>query len=424
MPIKPLRYFVAGVGIIFAGSMMISCDKIPDLPFGASKGKLKVASEEQQKKEPEGVKPNTIIVSGTGPTEKEAITEALVMAVSKIRGVSVSSEDKKQIKEYQETHPVLPGQKVTEGSHQQDVRTSTQGFIPDYTVLESQKSGSLFSSEYTVKLEVVAPSKYHAGVEIKRKKLAVVPLRIPKYSAGEGFAKNWMQDLEVSLVQSGRFAMLDRSFAEVTKNETDQYSNGDFSDSELARQGQKSGTDYIVTGELIKYSSTESQNDNKGDRKKSPSNVVGIRIIDVSTGQVKFAKNYSEKANVAFSDIIDFFFPISLVGLNGSEVIIGQGGENIEVGQKYGVFSLGQVLKDPYTGESLGRTETSVGLIEVTASGFKTSQAKILSGYEQIKAGINSGLIIRKIKPEVLSENKDNHKSVHKTKKINLEGLW
>ena len=39
-------------------------------------------------------------------------------------------------------------------------------------------------------------------------------------------------------------------------------------------------------------------------------------------------------------------------------------------------------------------------------------------------AGINSGLIIRKIKPEVLSENKDNHKSVHKTKKINLEGLW
>ena len=422
MSIEPLRrfkFFIILFGIIVAGSAMISCDNKTEAPAGASVDK--------HNKETDGVKPNTIIVSGTGPTEKEAITEALVMAVSKIRGVSVSSEDKKQIKESQDTHSILPGQSISEGQHQQDVKTSTQGFIPDFTLLESKKSGTWFSSEYTVKLEVFAPSKYHAGVEIKRKKLAVVPLRLSRNSADEGYAKNWMRDLEVSLVQSGRFAMLDRSFSEITKNETDQYSNGDFSDSELARQGQKSGTDYIVTGELITYSTAGSQTDKQGDRKSSASNVISMRIIDVSTGQVKYAKNYSEKPNIAYNDIIDFFFPISIVGLNGSEVIIGQGGEDIEVGQKYSVFSLGQILKDPYSGESLGRAETSVGLIEITTPGFKTSQAKIISGYEQIKAGINSGLIIRKLKPEpvqIATTNKENHKPEHRSKRINLDGLW
>ena len=49
------------------------------------------------------------------------------------------------------------------------------------------------------------------------------------------------------------------------------------------------------------------------------------------------------------------------------------------------MFALGEIIKDPYTGESLGRKETKCGDIEIIRVKSKTSDARILNDSENIK---------------------------------------
>lgn len=337
-------------------------------------------SQSSSLRDSQGIHEEKIIVTGKGSSEKEAISDALVNALSKIQGVTITSDVKRSIKESRFS---LSGQKGEnkERHYVNDVTTSESGFIKDYSVVEVSQSGFLIFKEYSVKLEVSIPPKYYAGTEMKRVKIAIVTFRSNNLSSEQVYAKTWISDLEIAMVQSGRFAMLDRSFSDVTKDETDQYSNGDYSNQELARTGARVGTDYIVTGNILKG---------------TKDNTVSLRIIDVATGQVKFAKNYIGKSIDAFNDIIEYFYPLTLIGLNGQDVIIGQGGESMQVGQQYTVISLGESLKDPYTGETIGRVETPIGVIEVTSSSFKTSGAKIITGLSEIQIKIKDRLILRK----------------------------
>jgi hypothetical protein len=220
------------------------------------------------------------------------------------------------------------------------------------------------------------------------------------------FAHNWMSATEEGLVQSRRFAMLDRSFTEATNNELSQYTNGQFSNAELARLGQKAGTDYLVTGELRTYAINDKSfvNPLTGDKvpRSSTSTEISLRIIDVATSQVKFAKSYGD-SKAAIIDVINAIYPMAIVSVSDGAVVIGAGGDQIKVGDKFRVISLGQELKDPYTNESLGRQETAVGEIEITDVESKMSQARITSGNDLVNQRFPSGLIVRSMPKPVAS---------------------
>ena len=88
---------------------------------------------------------------------------------------------------------------------------------------------------------------------------------------------------------------------------------------------------------------------------------------------------------------------MAIVSVSDVGVVIGAGGDQIKIGDKFRVISLGQELKDPYTNESLGRQETAIGEIEITTVESKMSQAKIISGNNLITQKFSSGLIVRSI---------------------------
>jgi hypothetical protein len=88
---------------------------------------------------------------------------------------------------------------------------------------------------------------------------------------------------------------------------------------------------------------------------------------------------------------------MAIVSVSDGGVIIGAGGDQIKIGDKFRVISLGQELKDPYTNESLGRQETAVGEIEITDVESKMSQAKIITGNNLINQKFPSGLIVRQM---------------------------
>ena len=84
-----------------------------------------------------------------------------------------------------------------------------------------------------------------------------------------------------------------------------------------------------------------------------------------------------------------------VLSVQDNSVTIGSGGSSLKIGQHFRVMALGGELKDPYTGESLGRQENDIGEIVITDVQFKTSQAKVIKGQTAIIENFPQGIIIR-----------------------------
>jgi hypothetical protein len=326
-------------------------------------------------------------------TEPDALNDALIHAVSQVSGLAINSSQVLDIKK-----KIEDGKKSSSRDIQKNIQTYTKGIISGYDILSSSKTNEGLVS---LKIKAVIPV-YDAGNQINRLRLAVVPFRISEKItnrlSAQDFASSWNNSLEEDLVQSRRFAIVDRTYSNETNKELTQYMNQGFNISELARLGQKIGTDYLIVGEIKKYNVTDkSVNNPLDDSKISRSSInseISLRVIDVATSQIKFAKSYTSSKN-AVSDIINAIYPIFILSVQDDFVTIGSGGSSLKLGERFRVMGLGGELKDPYTGESLGKQESYIGEIEITDVQFKTSQAKILKGQNKIIESLASGLIIR-----------------------------
>lgn len=87
--------------------------------------------------------------------------------------------------------------------------------------------------------------------------------------------------------------------------------------------------------------------------------------------------------------VVDIAYPVRIIAMTGKIVTLNRGdGSDIEVGQMWEAFALGEELIDPDTGVSLGREEVAVGTIRINRVNPKTSQAVILDDYGIEKLGI------------------------------------
>ena len=342
----------------------------------------------------QGLKQEIVVTTGQGSTEKIATQDALVQAVAQVRGLAISSSE---IVSLRDTIQNDKSDNLTQVNT--DIATLTKGVISKYEILDNLFSKT--TNLYSVKVRSTIPV-YQNSPQIKRLRMAVTTLQITaqikdKDSASK-FSADWMSKLEDGLVQTRRFAMLDRSFSSATAKELSSYTSADYDASELAKLGQRAGTDYLVTGRLLDYRVIDKSvaNPLTGEKiaRSSLSTEVSIRVIDVASGQVKFAKSYidPEKAVV---DIINSIYPLTVLALSPNGVTIGQGGDTIKIGDRYRVYSLGKELKDPYTNEIIGRQELPIGEVVVVETQAKTSEGKILSGAAAIEKNVDSGLILR-----------------------------
>ena len=58
-------------------------------------------------------------------------------------------------------------------------------------------------------------------------------------------------------------------------------------------------------------------------------------------------------------------FPVTIVSRNGAAVVLSQGGKGIREHARYQVVLMGEELKDPQTGQSLGRAEQPCCVVEI-----------------------------------------------------------
>ena len=210
--------------------------------------------------------------------------------------------------------------------------------------------------------------------------------------------------------------MLDRKFLSEQDKELNLYKGGSFKTEEIARIGNRAGADLLIVGEIVsayvkKNVTTMKSSGQKITSRRSVGKVM-FRVIDAATTQIKFGETRSislEGSSIHNSGrvlskkvgnlIINAIYPIRVVSVDRMMLTLGQGGNTVKKGSTYALVKYGKRIRDPYTKESLGRTEAEVGRVRIETVQSKISTAKILKLKNVVASQINSrDFILRPIK--------------------------
>ena len=337
----------------------------------------------------------TVEAKGMGGSLQRAVERALVSGISQVNGAVISSRVKSALSQ---SSKVNNGRKVTQSakSFRETIAKRTKGIVKSYEILDEQQDKK--SGIFRVVVSVTVPF-FKMSSQLNRLKMAVVPMRIRKGLRKTrlvmDFEDIFRRGLENYLTQSRRFAILDRSFIAEQDKEGDFIRGGGMRQEELARLGNRVGTDYIVTGVVERAYSyvKKTKMRTTGQVIKTPKvgARVTYRILDVASTQVKLAGteklhreagslgNIADKiAKIMGQKIVNAIFPISVLDVDGEILTLGQGGDTVKNGAVYTLVRLGKRLVDPHTGESLGRREAKVGSVKIIDTQSKMSTGQIL----------------------------------------------
>jgi curli biogenesis system outer membrane secretion channel CsgG len=234
------------------------------------------------------------------------------------------------------------------------------------------------------------------------------------------------QDMFItSLVKSGKFTVVDRERLAALMQEKNLSLSGDVSAATAVQAGKLLGVEYMLVGDVTEFGEQE----NKAQvgwgigvdvRKKKFIAALDVRLLSVTTGEILWAetgRKEESNAKVYVAGIgggvdddrmfdkvlrpvvdelsgkllqVNLATSASVVGkvqgkiarIDGGTVYINLGSEQgVAVGDSFGVYKLGEAIKDPDTGEVLGADETKVGTIKVTAvKGAKYSACEVVDG--------------------------------------------
>jgi TolB-like protein len=387
-------------------------------------------------------------VKGVGDTTQDAINSAIVEAVGRVNGKSVAAKNAIT----QISKSVRDGENKSFASAktmQRQFSEATRGVVDSYEVL-SESTNQRGQTVVTVKARI---AKLKLSASASRLKIAVLP-----FSGVEPFAHSFSNALLAKLVGSRRFTVLDRqNMADIAGEKSVASTNPLTSVAELARLGSTLTADYIVVGQVEDVNSRVREVYFPTIKKtfKIPEGkaTINFKIIDVATSQVKFADNSIlgfdqasfEKvmgsgmrpnpdiamAEIASSkigsQILDAICPVMVVGINRGMLTLNQGGDLVERGSVYGIYERGPKIFDPYTKESLGRSESKVGEAEVKRVTSKMSTAVLLKGDLSIFKDFKVGKFVCRLErsaPSIAQKKERKIKEKIEKKKTEFDDDW
>ena len=357
-----------------------------------------------------------VVATGNGGDPSKATIDAIENAISQVGGMRISTATSLSMSEV-----TKGGATTIEENFKQNIEKMTRGVIKSYTVLESGTSPGTGRS--FVKIKALIPS-YKPSEQLKRMKLAVMPVVVTGPSQGRSeamdFAESVSAALEAYLTQTRKFAMIDRRFTEKSNRELAGVKSLNAPIEETLKVGVRIGADFIVLAALKSFSPQQQQQQRVTGRVVTRSVVpvgIDVRVIDIATGQIKFAQTYNNPGRLPSSVSLSQYaadigadlgqvistaiFPIAVLSGTETEVTLNQGGDTVQVGRIYRLVTLGQNLVDPYTRESLGQEEREIARAEITSVTDRTATAKVVSG--RVPLPIKSGGVLARVLPEEVS---------------------
>lgn len=372
-------------------------------------------------------------VTGSGISRDEAVANALQEAARQIFGMTIEVA---QIRQSMSAETISDSESSYASADTTTTATAIQtpqGIIRSYQILSHQRNDASRQHEVRLAVEAVRFAGTTGGGSEKRLSLAVIPARVSvqRFPDGDRFrsaadtARQWNQALINQFVQSRKFAVLDREFVRETMAEMNLIASDQVPLTEQIRLGQQLGADFLLVGSLEDCSRTSKnlrlQLTGEQRREDSVRMLFSYRIIDVATREIRSADSFlrqwnspelhqlaqnrggspeqwqplvfRDAAHQVASDILNIIYPIKVVQASSPQrIILNQGGIRLSIGQQFDIFSRGEVMVDPDTGESLGSEEFLAATVEVTRVNPKYSIARVVSGDA---AAIDRGAICR-----------------------------
>jgi curli biogenesis system outer membrane secretion channel CsgG len=385
---------------------------------------------------------------GVGDSLQEAVNTAVAEAIGRVNGKSVAATN--AIDKITESASDGKNKSFQSSTNmQRQFSEATNGVVDSYQVLSETQNGR---GQYVVTVNAKI-AKLKLSASASRLKIAVLP-----FAGSDRFARNFSDALVGKLVGSRRFTVLDRqNMADIAGERSVAATNSLTPVSELARLGSTLTADYIVVGKVEDVASQIREVYFPTIKKtfKIPEGkaTVNFKIIDVATSQVKFADNailgfdresfekamgagMRPNADIAMAEIasskigtqiLDAIYPIMVVAVNRGVFTLNQGGDLVEAGAVYGVYERGPKVYDPYTKESLGRSESKVGELKVERVTPKMSSASLAKGDLSIFEEFKIGKFVCRLEKSAPSRAQQNERIVRekiKKKKSEYDDDW
>ena len=354
---------------------------------------------------------------GTGTTKQLAILDGLKNAITQVNGAVVGASTSVSISEVSSSQDQSSSYESSQ-AFQQNIKSATKGVVQGFDILSVTQNpdlGNLFMIEMKVKV-----AKYKKSKQLKRLRMAVsnfyLSNDLSKNKTANKFTVNLQDKIIDLLTQTRKFAMLDRQFLKDQQKELNFINSPDVPTEEMAKFGNKAGTDYIITGVLkdLKKRTTRKKMESTGKVFKNTKYTAELnyRIIDIATSQVKFSdttnitisssstsKLRNLVANKTAETILNAIYPIRVIDINKKSLTLGQGGKSIKKNAEYNLVKIGERMIDPYTKESLGRKEEIIGKVKIIDVQSKMSTAKLIkSTIKNIEDLLEYDYIVRPLK--------------------------
>lgn len=353
-------------------------------------------------------------VTGYGASQNLAISNALVEAVSQVNGVTIDSN---QVMEsitsdnYFADHTTENSEFSVDVSSQQAVSRATGGYIDEYQVNSVSRSGSGYQADVTITFY-----RYNVpGLENNRRSMAILqfdasPQLARRYPQASGLITNHLIDF---FTQSRRFTVLDRKNAAAYAAEKEVWLSADAGELESLRMGNVRGADYLVVGTVadieVEDNSRTLRSTGEVIEDVTTHITARYRIVIPATRQIKWAASETIQitgANISTADftralsdsigqaVLGNIYPARIAAIDGAQIVINQGGSTVTEGSSVEIFSLGDIIEDPYSGEPMGRVERLIGTAVISRVGSKVAYLEPIDGP---LIGLSIGDIVRPV---------------------------
>lgn len=362
--------------------------------------------------------------TGVATGYRAAVNEALASALEQHDGITIDSSER-QVMTHADSatstreNGVLDDRAKLEmnDSINKEMQKWAKGRISGYTVV----SDCIENGKYRVEVDVRFPGRYIVGRDPNAlRRMVVRPFNVRRQAFGWNGAGidsiEWStalaNALNVRLTQTRKFTMLDRAFDQEVNSELARLGAANAAPQDVIRLNQKLGTDYLVVGEVV-FNDVQppAVNPLTGQVMPRASALfaeISYRVILAPTGQLKWTDTVRlDAADLAAPDARTFIsmstesaaaqicdglmadiLPFEVASITAGQLVIGEGGKQLRIGERFTVCALGDEVKDTRTGEVIDVVEVPVATAEITSVSSKLSYARVIEGdAAQVRVG-------------------------------------
>ncbi|VTU23735.1 Curli production assembly/transport component CsgG [Variovorax sp. PBL-H6] len=330
---------------------------------------------------------------GFGASAGEAVAEAMKLALLQVNGAAIQSTSV-SAKYGLDVSLNQDSASLRGSAFAEVVAQRSGGVIQNFKLVELQEPSVIGGQRYKATIEAQI-AKFTPSADMQKLKVVVGQIRFdgPSLPMGDRNVSSAevgatiRQRISDALVQTGRFAVLDRELSPDIEGELDMIKSGQAPSAELAKLSQAASADIVWSGRV----SSLAYNRHARQLKTSDRELVSYsggwalteKLVNVATRQVMASDSLRGQApsvaattlgsgvdshkvledmttdmvNQVVTSIVRRTFPVTVVSRDGTNVVLSQGGQALKEGGRYQMVAMGAEMKDPQTGQSLGRIE-------------------------------------------------------------------